>query len=118
MHILESNPTIKNIINKQYIFNPGASSYDFNLNNYANNPNNYFFIKHGDLISIQMLTHSKPKNFKLLCRNISIDPRQNHTIHNFQTHMNKNSTPIDNNKIEYDQDAKYSEQHHNPHQFV
>ena len=65
-----------------------------------------------------MLTHSKPKNLKLLCRNISLNPRQNHTIANFQTHMNKTPTPTDDVNIKYDPDAEYTEQHHNPHELL
>lgn len=118
MHMLETHPHIAKRVTKQYLYNPGASSYDFNLNNYAKNPKNHFYIKHGDPASIQMLTHTKPKNMKLLCRNISINPKQNHAISNFQTHMNKIPTPSDSNTVKYDPDAEYLEQHHNPHELV
>lgn len=50
MHMLDKNPNIRKRVRKQYLYNPGASSFDLKLNDYANEENNYFFMKHGAYI--------------------------------------------------------------------
>ena len=117
MHMLANNPDIYKRVNKQWIFNPGASHWDWNLEKYAGEKKNHFFIKHGDPVSFPMIAHTRPKNLKLLARNVSLNPRKNHTIHNFTSEINRHLVPH-HGDIAYDPKAEYPEKEVNPHEFV
>ena len=117
MHMLHHNKDINDRIDKQYLFNPGASSFDFRLKNFAENDKNHFFCKHGDSISLAMIAHTTPKNLKLLCRNLHYNPIKNHTIGNFTSDMNRLPV-IKHGEIKYDPKASYPEIKGNPHNLL
>ena len=93
MHMTHYNPHIRKRIRRQYLYNPGASSTDVALQDYASDHKNNFYIKHGDPISADMILQTRPTNLKLLARNIHLRPSKNHTIHNFTTHFNSIPPP-------------------------
>ena len=115
--MLEHNEKAAKRIRKQYIYNPGVSPYDLYLDKYAENPKNHYFIKHGDPISSSLLYHTKPKNLKILTRNMHYDPVKNHTIDNFLTDLNNIPVPK-NGEVKYNKNAKYPEIKGNPHDLV
>ena len=120
MHMMHNNSDIRKRIRKQYLFNPGAAATDLDLTDYAADDKNHFFIKHGDIISAGMVIHTRPKNLKLLSRNLSLNPLKNHTIHNFTSSMNNAPIPPhkDHGEIKYDKEAEYPEKHLNPHELL
>ena len=64
-----------------------------------------------------MLFHTRPKNLKILCRNLHFSPIKNHTIENFTSEMNSHLTPK-NGKIQYNSKAAYPEIKENPHDLI
>ena len=117
MHMMQRHPDIYKRVDKQYLFNPGASSFDWNLEEYVSEKKNHFFIKHDDPVSFPMIAHTRPANLKLFARNVSLNPRKNHTIHNFTSEMNRHLVPH-HGDVAYDEKATYPEREVNPHKFV
>lgn len=117
MHMMHHNKDIRDRIDKQYLFNPGASFFDFRLKNFAEDEKNYFFMKHEDPVSLSMIAHTTPINLKLLCRNRHYNPMKNHTIHNFTSDINRLPV-IKHGKIKYDSKANYPEIKGNPHSLL
>ena len=69
-------------IDRSINFNATFHPHDPNIHKYTKNPRNFYISKIGDPLSVGLLSHSNPRNLKILMRDIG-NPKYNHSIQNF-----------------------------------